>query len=112
MATALPDGVESFQRNATADRPGSRRAIQRLAGAGILAVAALVSTGAILLIRSLMTKDTWDKVDILAKAIAGTAGVLIRAVIAWGNRMRQRVAQEMACIFNEVDLLAGAIAAG
>jgi formylglycine-generating enzyme required for sulfatase activity len=29
-------------------------------------------------------KDTWDKVDIVIKAIAGIAGVLVPAVIAWG----------------------------
>jgi hypothetical protein len=44
----------------------------------------IFGTGSVLLAQNGRPKDTWDKADIIMKAIAGMAGVLIPAVIAYG----------------------------
>lgn len=51
---------------------------------GIFASVVLVFVAFIYVAKSPTTQDVWDKIDIVAKAFGGIAGVLIPAVIAWG----------------------------
>ena len=71
---------------------------RRIMYLGLVTSLVTLCGGFVLATRNETPKDAWDKVDIVFKAVAGIAGVLVPAVIAWGIHVyskRQHQAETM-----------------